>query len=506
MPKITVPVGEFAPDAPDYQNPGSSVVTNVLPKTETSYGPLSALAVYSSALTARCQGAYAGLDTAGNVNVFSGDATKLYRMTSASSSFAEVSVTPGAYSIPADGMWKFAFMNGRVIATDYTDAPQGFLIDSDTNFSVLSVGAPKARYCAVIKNFLALANTTDATFGAQPQRVWWGALNDPTNWPTPGTSLAAQVQSDYQDIFGEGGWIQAIVGNLGTADGAVIMEHAVWRMVYSGPPTIFSFLPAEGVKGTPAPNSVVQFGAFVYYLSENGFEIFDGTMSQPIGFGKVDKYFYSNVDQSNMHRVVAAVDPINKIVMWAAPFAGNSGGNPNVILFYHTVLNRWSIATGLNLETIARVLSFGYTLDTLDNTGYNLDTLPYSLDSRIWTGGNVLLSAFDASHKLNFFSGANLPATVDTTEGQLFPGKRGLIRSARPLVEGAIVAPKVAIGTRDRLFDAVTMGSAVAVNSIGLCPQRVAGRYARAEITTQSGETWTHIEGVEIDAIPLGER
>ena len=46
--------------------------------------------------------------------------------------------------------------------------------------------------------------------------------------------------------------------NLGTADAAVFFERAVWRVVYTGPPGIFSFFPAEGVRGTPAPASIAQ--------------------------------------------------------------------------------------------------------------------------------------------------------------------------------------------------------------------------------------------------------
>jgi len=136
-------------------------------------------------------------------------------------------------------------------------------------------------------------------------------------FPTLGTASAAAVQSDSQNLYGDGGWIQGIVGNLGTADGALFMEHAVVRVIYAGPPGIFYFLPAEGVRGTPAPGSIVQLGALVYYLGEDGFYVFDGTQSKPIGIDRVDRYFFENVDQSKMFRIVAAVDPVNRLIVWA---------------------------------------------------------------------------------------------------------------------------------------------------------------------------------------------
>ena len=67
-----VPVAEYMPDQPDLQNPGSGYVRNCLPRTAQSYGPMPSLAAYSNALTARCQGAFACQDGAGNVNAFAG--------------------------------------------------------------------------------------------------------------------------------------------------------------------------------------------------------------------------------------------------------------------------------------------------------------------------------------------------------------------------------------------------------------------------------------------------
>lgn len=514
VPILQIPIADWAPDQPDYDAPGSSVITNVVPRTSRSYGPFPSLAVYSSALTARCQGMYAALDTSGNVHDFVGDATKLYHLVSGTTTWADVSrLAGGAYTIASDSMWRFTLMNGRIIATNYTDPPQGFLIDSASNFSLLSAGAPNARYVAVVKNFLVLACITDGVFGNQPQGLQWGGLNDPTNFPTLGTAAAAAVQSDSQNLYGDGGWIQGIVGNLGTADGAVFMEHAVWRMIYTGPPGIFAFLPAEGVRGTPCPNSVVQLGAIVYYVGEDGFYAFDGTNSKAIGVDRVDKFFFANVDQSNMHRVVGAVDPVNKIVVWAAPLAGSSGGTPNALMIYNWALDKWALVSA-TVETIGRALSFGYSLEGLDAVpifavsgstgGIDAAGAP-SLDSRIWTGGTVALCGFDTAHKMNYFSGASMAATLDTAEKQV-PGKRLLITNVRPLIEGTSTTPSVAIGTRERQTDARVTGTAVAINSIGLSRQRVAGRFVNAQITIPAADQWTDCMGCEVEATEIGMR
>jgi hypothetical protein len=36
--------------------------------------------------------------------------------------------------------------------------------------------APRAKYCATVKEFLFLAYTVDAINGTRPQRIWWSAI------------------------------------------------------------------------------------------------------------------------------------------------------------------------------------------------------------------------------------------------------------------------------------------------------------------------------------------
>jgi hypothetical protein len=158
----------------------------------------------------------------------------------------------------------------------------------------------------------------------------------------------------------------------------------------------------------------------------------------------------------------------------------------------------------LSTELIFRSLSFGSSLEGLDATGFSLETLPFSLDSRAWTGGRLLLSAFDANHQLNYFTGPSLAPVVDTTEAELFPGGRAVVVNTRPIVDGG--TPSVAIGTRDRNVDPVGFGASVAMDSLGNAPQRMAGRYHRARLTLPAGSSFTHIGGLDVDAVPAGTR
>lgn len=506
-PPIILPIAPWEPDMPAWQSGHTAMAYNVIPRTPKSYGPLSSPAPLTTGLTARCQGAYFGIDTDGTVNGFAGDVSKLYRWLGSSSDWEDVSIA-GGYTTPGDGRWAFFLFGDRIIATNYSEVPQSYIMGSSTDFANLSAGAPKARYGATIKSFVMLANTSDAVYGIQPQRAWWSGNGDPTNWPTPGSALASQYQSSFQDLVGDGGYIQGIVGNLGSTDGAIFMDRAIWRVVWVGGSVVFEFFPAEGARGTPAPGSIAQLGSSVFYLGDDGFYRFDGAVSHPIGANRVDKTFYTDVDQGYMNSISSAIDPINKLYIVAYPGEGHSGYNANKMIIYNWVLDLWSEALPLpdGFEIIVKGLSFGYTLDQLYTVlGYTIDGLPFPLSSRVWLGGALLLGLFDSNHKLNYFTGTPLAATVDTAEVQPNPIGQTRIYNTRPIVDGS-TTPSVAIGTRNRQADSVSYSSAVAMNSLGKAPARSQGRYVRARMTLPASGSWTHLSGVELEGAPAGGR
>ena len=145
------------------------------------------------------------------------------------------------------------------------------------------------------------------------------------------------------------------------------------------------------------------------------------------------------------------------------------------------------------------MITQGYSLDSLDGYAggaYNLDTLPFSLDSRVWTGGQLLMGAFTTQHKLAYFTGAPGIASADTVEIEPYgaTGQRAFISTTRPLADAG--SPTVQIGTRNRLIDSPSFSTAVAINSNGECPGRADGRYVRARVSLSG--SFSHLQGVEI--------
>ncbi len=511
---LVLPVAQYAPDLPDFPGGGSAVIKNVFPRTASSYGPIPAPAAQYNALGSRCIGGCAFRDSSGNVFMFAGASADLYLLKAGLSSWQNASKTPGVYS-STDQVWNFIFFNGSVIGTNFGDPPQIFTLVGGSTFGDLGGAPPRGKYIAVVKNaFVVLGNTYDPTDGNAPQRVWWGGAGTSDVWPGLGTDAAAQVQSGAVDLLGPGGNVQGFAPDLINADAVVFQEYGVRRMMYQGPPDVFTFLPVENARGTPAPSSIVVNGGIAYYWGQDGIYAFDGGTSQPIGADKVDKFLLGegnrvgDVDMGNIRRVVGTADPLNKLIWWAYPSRQNVDGNPDRLLCYNWQVGRFSLIE-VTCETIVRLLSIGYTLDQLETVlGYlTLDSIPAPLDSDIWLGGRLQLGLFDTAHTVNFLTGARLAATVDTQELQPAPGRRLLIRNTRPYVDGLSTAPTVAIGRRERLQDAVSYTSAVALNAMGACPVRTSGRYVRGRIVVPADSAnWQNISGIELDASPLGVR
>lgn len=496
---MLVPCAEWAPDMPDLSG-ATDICVNAVPRSPESYGPFPALVDYSAPLDGPCVGAIATKDVSDTVRLFAGTVDALYTLAAGATSWSNVSASP--YALGSE-MWRFCQWKNTVLATSIEAPIQQYVLDAANPFATLSADAPLARYIAVVAGFLMVANTYDPTGGYGPFRAWWSAINDPTSWPAPGSAQAQAAQSDYNDIAGEMGAITGVVGGLVGCDGLLFFERGIYRIVYAGAPAVFDFQPAEGVRGCRAPNSIVQLGGLVFYLGEDGFYLFDGNNSMPIGANKVDRWFYAQLDQTYLNNVVGAVDIANKAILWAYTSI-DGGGQNDSILVYNWQLQRWGFAR-VGAEWLIHYFSFGTSMDSMAAAGFpDLDTVPYSLDSRIWVGGAALLGAFNATnHKLGTFEGT-LACQMGTAAAQLVQGGKAFVSGVRPLVDGGL--PTVAVSARDTLQQAETFGADSALNAIGDCPQRVTGRYLRARVTVPANATWTHFRGVEVTARPAGIR
>jgi hypothetical protein len=383
----------------------------------------------------------------------------------------------------------------KIIATNFADDIQ-IITFGDDNFAIMTVAnSHKARHMGVVRDFVVTGNTEDGVDGNVPHRVQWSGLNDETDLG----EVNATTQADYQDLLGSGGWVQKVVGG---EYGIVFQETSIWRMTYIGSPIVFQFDQILPGHGTPAPGSVAQYGDWIFYLSQQGFEmLINGVDSKPIGAQRIDRTFFADLDATNIHRMSSAIDPVNFRVYWAYPGAGNTGGMANRILVYDWSADRWTYSEQDTQHLFVASLG-GYTLDGLDAITTDLDALPASLDSREWIADTPTMGKFDADNKLAFYTGSAMTAEIQTPELQLFPERRSMLRTVRPLVDGGTTT--VQVGSRNLQSEAVSTTPAKSLNSSGIANIRKNARYHRFRLNI-SGD-WINATGVEPEMGKVGVR
>lgn len=512
-----LPFSEFLPDLPAIDNPGVVIAENVIP-APGGYRTVPDLEPYADALPTAALGAFScrNAQTAVTYN-FVGTAAALYSLGTVTSGVFEDVSKAGGYTASSDDYWEFTQFGNFVIATDFKDAIQSYELGVSTDFadltatSTASVSAPKARYIDVVRtDFLVVANTNDPVDGYKPYRVRWCGLGSRLLW-----KVSATTQADYQDLDASYGWINKFVGG---DYGTIFQERAITRMDYIGSPAIFQFTIVEREQGTKYPRSVVKAGSLVFFLGLDGFRVWDGTQSVPIGQGKVDNFFLNDLDTTQDYLISSAVDFQNRIVMWAYPSIANGKGSTTCsrILYYNYSPNatqRWSYSN-LSVELLYTALSEGYTIPQLDdwesanNLSKNIDILPYSLDSRVWVGNSVLFGAFTNDHRLAFNSTvAYLDATIETQEAQLTEGQKTELQLVRPAITSSLIdtAILVKIGTRNKLTESVQYTDDIPLDADGNIQCRQNARYHRAQVKISGG--FSHAVGIEVlEFQPTGYR
>jgi len=481
-----VPFASWLPDSADFATQASSEALNVIPAPD-GFRPFPAFAATASAITARAQGAVTCRSLSGTIYNFCGDATKLYKLNSNGLAWSDVSRTVGgAYATASDSKWSFSQYGDYVIATNGNDAVQVYQLGVSSNFAALAGSPPASYFTGTIREFGVLAKTSTAN-----NRVRWSAIGNIADWVSSATTL-----SDYQDLP-DGG---SIMGFVGGEYGLVFQERAITRMSFEGPPTAFRFDKISSFLGCRADGSIAAYENFAFFLADDGmYMIRGGAEIIPIGTDKVDRWIESNLDANFLFRVTSAIDPINKVYLMGFPSLNATvTGTPDTVLIYHWPTGQWSHASVDHEMLFTAAVQATYTIDGMDAVSATIDGLPFPVDSRFWAGsGRLLMAAFNSSHQQGFFSGANLAATVETGDNQLTPGRRSLLLGMRPIVEGSSVAPSITIGKRNNLYDAVSYGSAKAVNAYGMCTSRVNGRYHRARLTIPAGSLWDYARGVD---------
>lgn len=494
-----LPLPAWEPDKAANDQSVTAVARNAYPQVN-GWGPVPSPAPFGKPLPDVCRGAFDVRKADGTWIHYAGTATKLYRSNPATLGWDDVS-GPSTYLLPPEDYWSFALYGTLLIAVHAGARPQTINTETGTTFADLAYTSPdpppRARFVAVVSEFVMLGGIV-----GNPAAVQWSAIGDPSYW-TPGIN-----DSDIQ-ILPDGGRVTGLVGGETLI---VFQETSIQNFVFApGTAAVFQRTKLEDARGAIAPWSIVKVGAAIYYLDRDGFYLFTGGASTPIGKERVNRWYQAQRDPTFAETAVVVADPQGSRVLWAFKSTGASDATVlDLAICYDFVQDRWSqVSLPQPIRYWFRAQTSPVTLDSLTQS---LDAAaPYnfaaglSLDSAVFSGGVPLIGSFGVKdNTLALHEGPSLEALIETCDGQLSRPNRTYLRGARPDTDAN--AFFMAIGTREALGvgTQVRWRDETPPNRQRVCYAQASGRYHRARLRIPAGDPWTYARAIEPDGTPEG--
>lgn len=469
--KTRIPLPEYKPDQSN--NSGVLLVAKSVIPAIDGYRSVRDITTVSDAMTASFQGGASAIASDGEAYLIAGTATTLDRI-AADGSWS--SLTTG---LTITGRWRFSQFKDYTIAVNNSTTR---VVDLDLGTAAALAGAPTGTSVAVVGDHVVIGRAN-----SNISRVQWSAFDDHTGW------TAGVDQSGFQDMQTGG----SVMGVAGGEYGIILQRERLVRMTLTGvADTPFAFDEISSNFGCSAAGTIAQAGRTVFFYSDRGFmALDDGQELRPIGREKVDRTFESLISRDSLEDIYAAVDPQNKLVMWLVP------GNPGTVWLYNFELDRWS-----TIEIVAKGLFPGFTtsvkLDELDALGYtNLDAMTISLDDPIWSGGNPRLYFVTWANKIGNLTGDTLAARLDLGFNEYAQGQKARVRNIRPVWDG-LAGMTVRMDAKQRLGDASAVTSTSTLNTSGILPIRISGKYISALVEIAAATDWDYIQAIETEFEP----
>lgn len=464
---------------------GAVEALNVIPYNK-GYVPFRSLNVPANSgfrLPTPCCGALMVDTPNDDIRLYAGCTQGIY----ASQSVGTVATlyTP-AYVLDNLYQWRFVPYGTNIVAIHPQVPPQISDMTGIEPFRNLGGGPPIASCGARIGDFLVLGNTSESD-GYYPNRIRWSGFdNIEQPWVTdPGT------QSDFQDMPTEGG---TVIGLVGLTTGTVYQRKAISTMQYVGLPTVFEIATIETKRGAMCTGGIVDLGVRQYYVAEDGFFMWNGTNSVPIGSDKVNRYFFKKLNYKYRSQICSSIDVATETIWWAFPTG--SGPGLTEVMVYSYIEDRWSHAI-FNLQFLVQSMYAGKSLDDLTQ---NLDTsYPTSFDDPSYLHGGTISAGFDPNGNYGTFDGPTMAAIMITAESESPDGQRIFINGARPKIDAGPSNITVQVALRDQLIGETQLFSQPVTQEItGEHSILADARYMSFKVNVPAGTPWNHAIGVDV--------
>lgn len=556
------PFGDYQPDLSDINGSATSILANVLPRAD-GYGPFRALQEFSETVGAACRGYFCANRTDGTIAVFAATATRLYMLSNTTLAWTDVSKGTTDYTtVNADRQWQFAQFNNLVYATQANTVLQVFDLTSSSEFANNSGSPPQAGGIAIVNRFIVLFDLLSdpnsiAWSGLNATTTWTSGVNysDTQSMPDGGRVLGVaggefglilQAQAVRSMTFTPGSAVVFHIERLELGRG-ILAPYTLCQ----GGNRVFWLAPSGFVEATPT-GGITQIGTervdrtvladidtgqiqlaiaaadparhivmFVYKSLSGSSGVFDKGLVYNWLLKKWAPVNVSGEYLAPAARPGLTLEALDALAPGAVTVSNATNNGSGLIRLTVSSTSGWSTGdvktvsgisgtTEANASWTITVIN-GTTIDLQSSTfsnayvtggvvGGSIDALTLSLDE-LSTATLPSLAAMSSAHKLGFFSGDTLEATLST--GELIATRRRTnINGMQPITDADSVFAYVK--TRDALNDTPTDSDESEMDSDGYCPMLAEGRSARAVLRIPAGTDWTFASGVEPELLPAG--
>ena len=476
-----VPIGEWMPDSPAVfygNNLGLEQADNLLWQ-QGAYQPIRALEdTGHEKLQGRLLETYSFETINGNYREFA---------------FTEL----GAY-VSVDGGWQrvYTLTNPAQNWEAVRFGPAIYAVNGITKVLALDVGNPQIQSFFELDASPTSAHTIGQAAGqlivAVGAETFWSGINDPNVWSSTEKSSGGQ-------FLPSGGQINQIVSYRRWL---ALQRETIQRFEPVVSDSVFARDDIEPALGSLMAKSAVFIGNDLFYISQSGFFKLNmlGAAPQPIGYGKVDRFFLDELHPTFGFRIRTKYDYANQSIWWHYTSRFSVDSYPDRFIIYNWRERKWSHYIDPEIAGLATHFQQGRTLDQITETLEELGET--SLDSPIFRGGVVpQLYAIKRDGSFNFFSGAPIEATIRTKKHYLSaflpPNPENILPPIRRmnLSRGGVGLSSqdycMTVFARERISQEPGVSSGALQPEIdGFCPINLEGRVFETEIQIASGAEW----------------
>jgi hypothetical protein len=171
---------------------------------------------------------------------------------------------------------------------------------------------------------VALGASDGSSSDTDQMLVRWSDVADNTDWTATATNQAGSFR------IPRGAHIAG--GCQGPQTGLVWTDVGLWLMQYIGFPLVYGFTEIGQGCGLIGQNAKGVLAGRVYWMSYNGFFVYDGNSVQPLACSVWDKIF-QNLNQFQSAKIIACPNSFFNEISWCYPSASGNGENDSRVTY-----------------------------------------------------------------------------------------------------------------------------------------------------------------------------